>query len=33
MHRIIETVAKQAQLTPVEPIARPSIAIGPAKVA
>ena len=33
MHRIIESVAKQAQLTPVEPIARPTLAIGSAKTA
>ncbi len=33
MHRIIEAVAKQSHLTPVEPIAHPGIAIGTAKVA
>jgi glycosyltransferase involved in cell wall biosynthesis len=33
MHRIIEAVAKQAQLTPVEPIERPTTAIGSAKPA
>jgi O-antigen biosynthesis protein len=33
MHRIIETVAKQAQLTPVEPASRSAIAIGSPRTA